>query len=111
MKRNKTLATGALSSINGAARLINEASPTPTSLEKKKKRTSVHHKTAYYWHMQKPLFPYQKTEKDRYCTYMRQIVMVQKLNEKPHPTTATVQTDNPTPISLNGLTLQIFIHA
>lgn len=48
MKRNKTLATGALSSINGAARLINEASPTPTSLEKKKKRTSVHHKTAYY---------------------------------------------------------------
>ena len=37
MKGNKTLATGALSSINGAARLINEASPTPTSLEKKKK--------------------------------------------------------------------------
>jgi hypothetical protein len=34
MKGNKTLATGALSSINGAARLINEASPTPTSLEK-----------------------------------------------------------------------------
>ncbi|CBI35763.3 unnamed protein product, partial [Vitis vinifera] len=35
--------------------------------------------------------------------YMRQIVMDQKLNEKPQPTAATVQTDNPTPISLNGL--------
>ena len=44
-------------------------------------------------------------------TYMRQTVMVQKLNEKPHPTTAIVHTDNPTPMSLNGLTLQFFIHA
>lgn len=35
VKRNKqTCSTGALSSINGAARLINEASPTPTSLQK-----------------------------------------------------------------------------
>lgn len=33
-ERNKTFSTGALSSINGAARLINEASPTPTSLER-----------------------------------------------------------------------------
>lgn len=41
---------------------------------------------------------------------MRQIVMDQKLNEKPQPTAATVQTDNPTPISLNGLTLQNFKH-
>lgn len=33
MKEAKTCSNGALSSINGAARLINEASPTPTSLE------------------------------------------------------------------------------
>lgn len=37
---------------------------------------------------------------------MRQIVMDQKSNERPQPTTAKVQTDNPTPISLNGFTLQ-----
>lgn len=30
----------------------------------------------------------------------------QKLNVKPQPATATVQTDNPTPISLKGLWLQ-----
>lgn len=40
---------------------------------------------------------------------MRQIVMDQKLNEEPQPITATVHTDNPTPISLNGLTLQNLI--
>ena len=39
---------------------------------------------------------------------MRQIVMDQKLNEKPQPVVAKVHTDNPTPISLNGLTLQNF---
>lgn len=39
---------------------------------------------------------------------MRQIVMDQKSNEKPQPTTAKVQTESPTPISLNGFTLQIF---
>jgi hypothetical protein len=38
-------------------------------------------------------------------TYMRQIVMDQKSNERPQPITARVQIDNPTPISLNGLTL------
>jgi hypothetical protein len=32
---NRTWATGALSSMNGAARLINEASPTPTNLSNK----------------------------------------------------------------------------
>lgn len=37
---------------------------------------------------------------------MRQIVMDQKSNENPQPITAIVQIDNPTPISLNGLTLQ-----
>lgn len=37
---------------------------------------------------------------------MRQIVMDQKSNEKPQPSTARVQIDNPTPISLNGLKLQ-----
>lgn len=35
--------------------------------------------------------------------------MDQKLNEKPQPTVAKVQTDNPTPMSLNGLTLQNLI--
>lgn len=34
-KQKKTCATGALSSINGAARLMKEASPTPTSLDRK----------------------------------------------------------------------------
>jgi hypothetical protein len=42
---------------------------------------------------------------------MRQTVMLQKLIENPQPTTATVQTDNPTPMSLNGFTLQIFMNA
>lgn len=32
--KKQTCAAGALSSMNGAARLINEASPTPTSLQK-----------------------------------------------------------------------------
>lgn len=40
---------------------------------------------------------------------MRQMVMDQKLNEIPQPTTANVQTDNPTPMSLNGFTLQNLI--
>lgn len=40
---------------------------------------------------------------------MRQIVMDQKSNDKPQPAAAKVQTDNPTPISLNGLTLEIWI--
>jgi hypothetical protein len=35
-EKKKTWAAGALSSMNGAARLINEASPTPTSLHKTK---------------------------------------------------------------------------
>jgi len=37
---------------------------------------------------------------------MRQTEMDQKLKEKPQKRVAIVQTDNPTPISLNGLTLQ-----
>lgn len=37
---------------------------------------------------------------------MRQSVMDQKLNDRPEPTTAIVQTDNPTPISRNGFRLQ-----
>ena len=37
---------------------------------------------------------------------MRHIIMDRKLNEKPQPTTASFQTDNPTPISLKGLWLQ-----
>lgn len=36
---------------------------------------------------------------------MRHTAIVQKLTEKPHPAVAIVQTVNPTPISLNGLTL------
>lgn len=40
---------------------------------------------------------------------MRQRVMDQKLKEKPQPIVAKVQTDNPTPMSLNGLTLQNLI--
>ena len=49
-------------------------------------------------------------ERSRYkkLTYMRKTVMDQKSIEKPQPTTAKVQTDNPTPISLNGLTLHRF---
>ena len=43
------------------------------------------------------------------ATYMRQIVMDQKLIEQPQPITATVQTESPTPISRNGFTLQNFI--
>lgn len=39
---------------------------------------------------------------------MRHTAIDQKLTEKPQPTTATVQTDNPTPISLNGFALQKF---
>jgi len=39
-------------------------------------------------------------------TYMRQTEMDQKLKEKPQHKVARVQTDNPTPISLNGFTLQ-----
>ena len=37
---------------------------------------------------------------------MRHIVMDQKLKEAAQPITAKVQTDNPTPMSLNGLTLR-----
>jgi len=40
-------------------------------------------------------------------TYMRLTEMDQKLKEKPQQKVARVQTDNPTPISLNGFTLQI----
>lgn len=39
---------------------------------------------------------------------MRQMAMDQKSNEKPQPAVAKVQTVKPTPISLNGLTLQNF---
>ncbi|KAK7853691.1 hypothetical protein CFP56_035163 [Quercus suber] len=38
---------------------------------------------------------------------MRHIAMDQKSKEQPHPITANVQTDNPTPISLKGLWLQV----
>lgn len=38
-------------------------------------------------------------------SYMRHTAMDQKLVEKPHPAVAIVQNVNPTPISLNGLTL------
>lgn len=41
-----------------------------------------------------------------YYAYIRQNVMDQKSKDKPQPTTARVQMDNPIPISLNGLTLQ-----
>lgn len=37
---------------------------------------------------------------------MRQTEMDQKLKERPQKKVARVQTDNPTPISLNGFTLQ-----
>lgn len=40
---------------------------------------------------------------------MRQIVMDQKSTEIPQPAVAKVQTDNPTPISLNGFTLKKFV--
>lgn len=43
---------------------------------------------------------------DTLIAYIRQIAIIQKLNEKPQPTTASVQTVNPTPMSLNGFTLQ-----
>ncbi|KAG2671383.1 hypothetical protein I3760_14G132900 [Carya illinoinensis] len=36
---------------------------------------------------------------------MRQIAMDRKSNELPHPAAATIQTDNPTSISLKGLWL------
>lgn len=39
-------------------------------------------------------------------TYIRQIVMDQNPKEQPQPAAARVQTDSPTPISLNGLWLQ-----
>jgi hypothetical protein len=39
-------------------------------------------------------------------TYMRQTEMDQKLKEKPQKKVARVHIDNPTPISLNGFTLQ-----
>ncbi|CAN0865030.1 hypothetical protein LINGRAHAP2_LOCUS9116 [Linum grandiflorum] len=39
-------------------------------------------------------------------TYIRHIAIDQKSNDNPHPAVASVQTDNPTPISLKGLTLQ-----
>ncbi|KAF7847191.1 hypothetical protein BT93_L3243 [Corymbia citriodora subsp. variegata] len=38
---------------------------------------------------------------------MRQNVIDQKLNEKPQPITATVHTESPNPMSLNGLMLQM----
>lgn len=92
--------------MNGAARLMKDASPTPTSLE---------------W--QNPIITYNLVPKDtndvkstkttksktQYkdsLTHMRHIAMDQKLNELPHPAVANVQTDNPTPISLKGLWLQ-----
>jgi len=40
---------------------------------------------------------------------MRQSEMDQKLKEKPQHRVASVQTDNPIPISLNGFTLQNII--
>lgn len=85
-----------MSSINGAARLINEASPKPTNLE-----TAAKMSTVYFC-----CEGINKEKKLSKLTYMRQIVMDQKSNEQPQPITATVQTDNPTPISLNGLKLQ-----
>lgn len=39
-------------------------------------------------------------------THIRHIVMDQKSNEQPQPAVAKVHTDNPTPISLNGLWLK-----
>lgn len=41
---------------------------------------------------------------------MRAIAMDQKLNENPQKATATVHTDIPIPMSLNGLTLQVHIN-
>lgn len=38
-------------------------------------------------------------------TYMRHMAIDQKLKEPPHPAVAIVQTERPTPISLNGLML------
>lgn len=42
-------------------------------------------------------------------TYMRQSEIDQKFKEKPQNRVASVQTDNPIPISLNGFTLQNII--
>ena len=51
---------------------------------------------------------YRENKNDQ-VTYMRQMKRDKKLNEKPQAVTAKVQTDNPTPISLNGFTLQNLI--
>ena len=51
--KKETWAAGALSSMNGAARLINEASPTPTSLQKKS--ITMTHETILIHVLQKPI--------------------------------------------------------
>jgi len=90
--------------MNGAARLMKEASPTPTSLQKNCCESQI--KT---WH--EKLVNYQgsrlyNVESTETFPYIRHIAIDQKSNEQPHPAIANVQTDNPTPISRNGLWLQ-----
>ena len=48
----------------------------------------------------------EKEKKYKIFTHIRHTTIDQKLNEKPQPITAKVQTDNPTPMSRNGFTLQ-----
>ena len=84
-----------MSSINGAARLMKDASPTPTSLEGQH-RIIIDDEGPFNT----------KSKKQHQFTYMRQNVIDQKSNELPHPAAAKVQIDNPTPISLKGLWLQ-----
>jgi hypothetical protein len=84
--------------MKGAARLINEASPTPTSLERKRENF----KNTYGSY----IFTNMYVVNTKTITYMRQNVMDQKSKERPQHKVARVQTDNPTPISLKGFTLQ-----
>jgi len=98
---DQTCASGALSSINGAARLMKEASPTPTSLQKNCCQSQIK-----IWHETGKVLRLWKVESTKTFTYIRHIAIDQKSNELPHPAIAKVQTDNPTPISRNGLWLQ-----
>lgn len=90
--------------MNGAARLTKEASPTPTSLHKRNSKPEIStslrdgNKCSINFVQLKDF------------TYMRAIAMDQKLNENPQKATARVHTVIPIPMSLNGLTLQVYVN-
>lgn len=83
---------------------MKEASPTPTSLHKRNSQQEI--STSLKEGNKCSI----KFVGSKDFTYMRAIAMDQKLNENPQKATAIVHTVIPIPMSLNGLTLQVYVN-